>query len=103
MQTIDERISKAQEKLTQLQQKKRIEQRKEREAKKKKDQHRNYIVGELVTKYFPQILNLGPGTKAENAVTFKPFETFLSKLAKDQKIVELLEKEISKSSSQNQN
>ena len=36
MQTIDERISKAQEKLTQLQQKKRIELRKKHEEEKKK-------------------------------------------------------------------
>ena len=44
MQTIDERISKAQEKLTQLQQNKRIELRKKHEEEKKKNQRRNYIL-----------------------------------------------------------
>ncbi len=103
MQTIDERISKAQEKLTQLQQKKRIELRKKHEEEKKKNQRRNYILGEMVTKYFPQVLKLDPGNKAENAVIFKPFENFLSKLAADQKNAESLAKEIDKSSIQNHN
>lgn len=103
MQSIDERISKAQEKLTQLQQKKRIELRKKHEQEKKKNQRRNYILGELVTKYFPQLLKLEPGNKAENAVTFKPFEMFLSKLAADQKITEWLAKEINESSMQDHN
>lgn len=103
MQSIDERISKAQEKLTQLQQKKRIELRKKHEQEKKKNQRRNYILGELVTKYFPQLLKLEPGNKAENAVTFKPFEMFLSKLAADQKIAEWLAKEINESSIQDRN
>lgn len=103
MQSIDERISKAQEKLTQLQQKKRIELRKKHEQEKKKNQRRNYILGELVTKYFPQLLKLEPGNKAENAVTFKPFEMFLSKLAADQKITEWLAKEINESSMHDHN
>lgn len=101
--TIDERILKAKEKVERLQRQKKIELRKAKEEEKKKNQRRNYIVGELVTKYFPQILKLEPGNKAENAVTFKPFEMFLSKLAADQKIAEWLAKEINESSIQDRN
>lgn len=101
MSTLEERIAKSKAQTAKLEEQRRIKMRKEREAKKKKDQRRNYIVGELVTQYFPQILNLEPGTKSENAVTFQPLKMFLSELAGDQKIVESLAKEINKNSIQN--
>lgn len=69
MSTLEERIAKSKAQTAKLEEQRRIKMRKEREAKKKKDQRRNYIVGELVTQYFPQILNLEPGTKSENATT----------------------------------
>lgn len=95
--TLEERIAKSKAQTAKLEEQRRIKMRKEREAKKKKDQRRNYIVGELVTQYFPQILNLEPGTKSENAVIFRPLEMFLSELAADQRITEWLAKEINKS------
>ena len=63
-----------------------------REAKKKKDQRRNYIIGELISKYFPEVLKLEPGTKAENAITFEPLEVFLSILSNDKILMKRLKK-----------
>lgn len=88
--TIEERIAKAKEHVHQLEQQKKVEQRKEREAKKKMDQRRNYIIGELVTKYFPEVEKFEPGTKAENDTIFEPLESFLSTLAADQTLMERL-------------
>lgn len=90
MMTIDDRIAKAKEHVHQLEQQKKVEQRNEREAKKKMEQRRRYIIGELVTKYFPEVERFEPGTKAENAVIFEPLEAFLSTLAADQTLVERL-------------
>lgn len=52
----------------------------------------NCIIGELVTKYFPEVLKFEPGTKAENAVTFEPLEAFLSELATDQELLKRIKK-----------
>ena len=93
--TLDERITKAKERVSKLEHQRRVEERREREAKKKKDQRRNYIVGEMVVKHFPAISRFEPGTKAENAVEFEPLETFLSMLAADQELVERLKVEVS--------
>lgn len=100
MQSIDEKISSTREKLIQLQQQKRIQLRKIREEEKRKNQRRNYILGDLVSKYFSPVLKLEPGTKAENSVTFQPWESFLSELAADHELMEQLEKKINASLSQ---
>lgn len=93
MLTIEERIARSEEHITKLKQQKRIKERKEREAKKKKDQRHNYIIGKLVSKYFPEVLkvlNLEPGTKAENTITFEPLEVFLSVLSSEQILMKQL-------------
>ena len=64
-----------------------MEKRCAREAERKKNSRRYYIIGELVAKYFPEFQRFEPGTKAENAVEFKPLETFLSVLSTDQELM----------------
>lgn len=93
--TLIERISKCKAHTAKLEQQRRVELRQEREAKKKKDQRRNYTIGELVTKYFPEVLCFEPGTKAENVVTFEPLETFLSVLSADMELVKRLNEKAS--------
>ncbi len=63
--------------------------------KKKKDQRRNYIIGELVSHYFPEVLKLEPGTKEQNTVTFSSLESFLSALASDQELVRQIKRNAS--------
>ena len=72
----------------------RVERRNQRIAKSKEDKHRNYIIGELVSKYFHEILNFKPGNKEHNSIEFAPFETFLKILADDKNLMERLKKEV---------
>lgn len=90
MTTLEEKLAKAKEHVRELERQRRIRLRKEREEKKKQDQRRNYIVGELVCKYFPKLLELPPGTKAQNEQTFKELEVALSKLSQDGEFIRLL-------------
>ena len=87
---LDERIAKSKAQTAKREQLLRTEKRKEREAEKKKNQRRNYIVGELVTKHFPEIMALEPGTKAENTVRFEPLNAFLSILSANQKLLDII-------------
>lgn len=85
--SLEERIAESKAKTAQLEQNRRAELYRERKIKKKLDQRRNYIVGELVCKYFPALKELKPETKEQDNETFKKFEEFLSTLASDQNIL----------------
>jgi len=88
---LEERIAKSKEHTARLERLRREEIRKEREHQQKKDQRRNYIVGELVVKYFPEIKNIEPGTKAENTVNFAMLDAFLSVLSSDEYLIKNIE------------
>lgn len=91
--TLDERIAKSKEHTAKLERQKRQEQKRKRSAKKKKDQRRNYIIGELVSHYFPEVLKLEPGTNEQNAVTFSSLESFLSVLASNQELIKQIKRD----------
>lgn len=55
--SIEERTANANRRLTAAEQQKRLAHRNVQEAQRRKDSRRNYIIGELVTKYFPDILS----------------------------------------------
>lgn len=93
MLTIEERSSNADMCIADIKQRQRLEQRREREAQEKTDQRRNFIIGELVTKYFLEVRDFEPGTKAENAINFQPLEAFLSVLAADYDLYRELQKQ----------
>ncbi len=90
--TLEERIEKSKAHTAKLEQQRRAKQKNERDAKKKKDQRRNYIVGELVTKYFPELMSLEPGTITENVDRFWQLEAVLSMLANNKELMEHLKK-----------
>lgn len=85
--TLNEKFAITKEKIAKLEHQRRVEKRRDLEAERKKNSRRHYIIGELVTKYFPEFWHFEPGTKAENAVEFKPLETFLSVLSTDQELM----------------
>lgn len=72
-----------------LQQQRKEKKRQEREVEKKRKQRLYYITGELFIKYFPDILNINPGNKSENAKNFAPLEQFFDMLASDKTTMEL--------------
>jgi len=95
MLTIEERGKNANQRVYEAQYSQKLKQKQALDAKKKKSQRRNFIVGELVAKYFPEVLEYEPGTQAENVERFRPLETFLRELATDQELVAKLKGKIS--------
>ena len=89
MSAIDEIISSSKKRAEQARQDKRLQDRLDREQKRKADARRHYIIGELVTKHFPEVLRFEPRrTKAENAVEFAPLEVLLSALTANKELME---------------
>ncbi len=90
MPTLEERVKRTHEHTEELKKQQRIEKRANQQQQKKKDQRRNYIIGELVTKYFPELKQLEPGNATENSQRFKPLESILLALSMDKRLVEHL-------------
>ena len=59
----------------------RLAEKADRERKEKEDNHRKFIVGGLVLDVFPELLNITPGTQAENEIRFQNLKQFLTALA----------------------
>lgn len=78
----------------QLERQRRIDQRQEREAQRRLRQRRNYIIGELVTRHFPEIEVLKPGTARENDIIFVPFEKLLLELSEDKELLQELRRRV---------
>lgn len=88
MLTIDQRAKNARRHADQVLHQKQVEQRIERERTERVDKRRNYILGELVSQYFPEVTKFEPGTKAENAARFAPFIGILKILSGDTHLLE---------------
>lgn len=92
MMTLKEVIRSADDRIAQVEHQQRLEQRRARDAQRRREQRCIFAVGELVTKYFPAILTIEPGTRAENAVRFAALEAFLAELASDLELAEQLKR-----------
>lgn len=82
-------LAEINQKIERLEQEKKLVKRQEREAEKKRKQRLYYITGELFIKYFPDVQNIDPGTKSENAKNFAPLEQFFDMLASDETNMDL--------------
>ena len=87
MLTIEERTANAEERIAKTRRQRSAEEKAARDKLKKLNDRRNYILGELLCKHFPELTKLEPGTKEENAARFAPFENFLSALADDPELM----------------
>ena len=84
MLTLAEQLAKEKESLVQLQRRQMAKEQREQKQKSKLDSRRRFIIGELIEKKFPELLNYQPRrTQAENKVEFAPLELFLDLLAAD--------------------
>lgn len=99
MATVNEIINKANKKIEEQKRLKRAAVRRERETKKVKDNRRNYIIGKIFVKYFPEVLSLEPGTKAENVVEFSAIDILFLRLAKNETANIWLQEEITQKAS----
>ena len=68
--TSSDQYKRASRRIEAAEHQRRVEQRQERDRLRKRSQRQNYIIGELVCNYFPELRQIEPGTKAENAVRF---------------------------------
>ncbi len=91
---IEERIENANQKIQAVEQKQRLQKMNTQETQRRKDQRRNYIIGELMAKYFPDVLALEPGTQDENTTRFEPLEAFLYVLSTDYDLYQELQKRV---------
>ncbi len=85
--SIEERINAVKKQIEQLERERRIEDRKNRETQEKIRKKQYYLIGELVSKYFPEVLCLNAEQSIEDALSLKPLESFLSVLSTDQELV----------------
>ena len=84
---IEDRVKTADKRIAESKHQQRLALKQAHEAQRRKGRHRNFIIGELVSQYFPEVLELEPGTQEENKVRFLPLKAFLIELASDQKLV----------------
>lgn len=63
---LDERSANANRRMKEAERQKRVKNREEKEAQNRRNQRRNFLIGELVTKYFPSVAAIQPGTQFEN-------------------------------------
>lgn len=92
MKTIEERAKEADKRIDESKHQQRIIQKRTQDEQKKKVRQRNYIIGELVCKHFPEICEIEPGTQTENTSRFELVEWFIAELAADKQLVEELKK-----------
>lgn len=89
MLTINKRTQNAKEKIERENRQIRLNQQAEIKDRQKKDRRRNFIIGSLVSKYFPEVLEIDPGNEttwiSEN---FKALEAFLFVLSSDNELVD---------------
>ena len=68
----------------------RLEEKRVRDLKKKEDNRRKFIVGSLVIDAFPELLNITPGTIAENEVRFQNLKQVLKVLSASPEFIKKL-------------
>jgi len=83
MATLNERLAKNKAQFEQLTNQKKEQDRKERSKRQKVDSHRNFLIGEMFCRHFPEAMEYLPKrTKAENAKIFAPLEDLIREFAK---------------------
>ena len=97
MSNIDDHLRKATLRIEQHKNQKSLHQRKEQEARRKLDTRRYIIIGELVCKHFPEMMNCQPQMKkSETAKEFSDFEETLRLLASNRGLLIKLKSEVGK-------
>lgn len=89
--SIEERTANANRLIAAAENQRWQEERAAQDAQRRKDSRRNYVIGELVTRYFPSLREYEPGTDTENKSRFEPLEAFLYVLSTDYDLVRELQ------------
>lgn len=103
MLSLEERLSNANKKIEEATHQRRINNQKEKEMKQKKETLRNMIIGELVVKYFPELLDIEDEINSENKENTEKLEAFLETLASHPEVVEQIKAESQKKAANSTN
>ena len=87
MKNIEDLQRDAQNKCREAEHRQRVQQRQARQTQEKLAQSQNFAIGELVARYFPELREITPGTKAENAERYSKLEECLRRLAANPKFI----------------
>jgi len=99
MSDINEKIKKEKEEIEQSRRRTELQTIREQKKQEKTIIRRQIIIGQMVQKYFPEVLNfqLHPTVK-ENKIEFMSLENFLYLLSTDKEYIEKLKKRITNTS-----
>lgn len=93
--SVEERLAQVKKKDEQLRQQKILTENQAREAKKKLDNRRLFIIGELFCKHFPIAQEIVPGRSTEeDRLNFEHLDQFMEALSKCQQCYQKLEESL---------
>jgi len=87
---LNEQYTHAARRIEAAEHQRRVEQRQERDRLRKRSQRQNYIIGEMVCDYFPELRQIEPGTKEENKVRFALLTCVLKLMANSPDLISML-------------
>jgi len=91
MQNMNEYYKNSMSRIQQLKNQKELERRRNLEAKRKTDILRHIVIGELVCKHFPEMMQYQPQrNRSDTAKEFLDFENLLQTLATDTEFLDYL-------------
>ena len=88
MMKLNERSASANRRMKEAERQKRVQEREEKAAQERRNQRRNFLIGELVTKYFPSVTTIQPVTQDENLHQFENLEAILYVLSIDSELID---------------
>jgi len=94
MTTYNEQLNECALRIEQLKRRKKLDARRNQASKAKADTRRNIIIGEMICKYFPDVMEYQPcRNSSENAVAFASLDGFLKALSLNEEILTKLNTE----------
>ncbi|MBR3561137.1 MAG: hypothetical protein IKN81_06405 [Oscillospiraceae bacterium] len=85
-----EDLNAANDRIEAAERQRRLAAREERTRLRRRVQRQNYIVGGMVCEHFPELRQIEPGTKAENAVRFLMLNHVLKLMADSPELIGML-------------
>lgn len=85
-----EELNAANNRIEAAERQRRLAERQERARLRRRAQRQNYVVGGMVCEHFPELRQIEPGTKAENAERFSMLNRVLKLMADSPELIDML-------------
>ncbi len=83
-------LNAANDRIEAAERQRRLAAREEQTRLRRRAQRQNYVVGEMVCEHFPELRQIEPGTKAENAERFSMLNRVLKLVADSPELIDML-------------